>query len=146
MNKSPKDLKKFMRSLENYMSFILGAIKDLLYISAIAFIFTITFLVRHPIERLLSAYRDRFGNILTIEIYQNICRILGRKLSKAKIARILRVLNMTKSPRLVGDKIEPVVANSGPRSPHRTNRNDLVPTWREFVQFLLRSPVEEDVT
>ena len=26
MNKSPKDLKKFMRSLENYMSFILGAI------------------------------------------------------------------------------------------------------------------------
>ena len=53
---------------------------------------------------------------------------------------------MTKSPRLAGDNIEPVVANSGPRSPHRTNRNDLVPTWREFVQFLLRSPVEEDVT
>ena len=53
---------------------------------------------------------------------------------------------MTKSPRLAGDNIEPVVFISGPRSPHRTNRNDLVPTWREFVQFLLRSPVEEDVT
>ena len=102
--------------------------------------------MRHPIERLLSAYRDRFGNILTIEIYQNSCRILGRKLSKAKIARILRVLNMTKSPRLAGDNIEPVVFISGPRSPHRNDRSDLVPTWREFVQFVLRSPVEEDVT
>ena len=29
----------------------------------------IYFLVRHPIERLLSAYRDRFGNILTIKAF-----------------------------------------------------------------------------
>lgn len=53
---------------------------------------------------------------------------------------------MTKSPRLAGDNIEPVVFISGPRSPHRNDRSDLVPTWREFVQFVLRSPVEEDVT
>ena len=102
--------------------------------------------MRHPIERLLSAYRDRFGNILPIKTYRNISRILGRKLSKAKIAGIWKALNITRSSRLTGDNTEPVVTTAGPRSPHRTNRTDLVPSWREFVQFVLRSPVEDDVT
>ena len=106
----------------------------------------IYFLVRHPIERLLSAYRDRFGNILPIKTYQNISRILGRKLSKSKIAGIWKALNITKSSRLPGHNTEPVASVVGPRSPHRTNRTDLVPSWREFVEFVLRSPVEDDVT
>ena len=76
---------------------------------------------------MLSAYRDR---------------LLGRKLPRSQVLKMFQRLNITTSPGTLRNSRSPPV---GPRSIHTPGRDVPVPSWREFVHFLLRSSVEEDV-
>ena len=70
-------------------------------------------LVRHPFERLLSAYRDRVaGGKTKYRVYKNMEKILGLK-------RVDTVL-----------KAGPVA----------------IPTWPEFVKYLIRTSQNQDVS
>ena len=78
--------------------------------------------VRHPIERLLSAYRDR---------------VFGLKVSYSFYARLAKTLKLTRTDtKLPGKK---KVAGKV------VSRKIAVPTWPEFVAYILKTSTQKDV-
>ena len=77
--------------------------------------------MRHPIERLLSAYRDR---------------VAGLKVSYGFYSRLAKTLKLTRTDatlkkKTVGGKV--------------TGGRVAVPTWPEFVTFILKTNARQDV-
>ena len=75
-------MKKFVGLLDDYLKIIIGGNN---YIDILIFSqkFWFICLVRHPVERLLSAYRDR---------------LLGRKLARSQVLKMFQRLNITTTP------------------------------------------------
>ena len=78
--------------------------------------------MRHPIERLLSAYRDR---------------VAGLKVSYGFYSRLAKALKLTRTDATLLKK------NAAGKV---TKRRVAVPTWPEFVTFILKTNARQDVS
>ena len=86
--------------------------------------------MRHPIERLVSAYRDR---------------IAGLKASYAQYAAMARTLKLKRRDAVLEVRYKPRRGKKGAKEVV-TRRPISVPTWPEFVKFLLVLPTVKDVS
>ena len=78
--------------------------------------------MRHPIERLLSAYRDR---------------VAGLKISYDFYARLAKALKLTRTDTILPGKKKGAATGAGKRI--------AVPTWPEFVSFILQTDTRHNV-
>ena len=78
--------------------------------------------MRHPIERLLSAYRDR---------------VAGLKISYTFYLRLAKTLKLKRTDATLPSKKKVAGKVSG--------RRVAVPTWSEFVTYILRTNIKHDV-
>ena len=86
--------------------------------------------MRHPIERLVSAYRDR---------------IAGLKASYAQYAAMARTLKLKRRDAVLEVRYKPRRGRKGAKEVV-TRRPISVPTWPEFVKFILVLPTVKDVS
>ena len=86
--------------------------------------------MRHPIERLVSAYRDR---------------IAGLKASYAQYAAMARTLKLQRRDAVLEVRYKPRRGRKGAKEVV-TRRPISVPTWPEFVKFILVLPTVKDVS
>ena len=86
--------------------------------------------MRHPIERLVSAYRDR---------------IAGLKASYAQYAAMARTLKLRRRDAGLEGRYKPRRGRKGAKEVV-TRRPISVPTWPEFVKFILVLPTVKDVS
>ena len=91
------------------------------------------FAVRHPIERLLSAYRDRIAGLkASYKQYTNIARTLRLRRKDAVIEVKYKTKRKIKGQGFVEKEIV-----------HK--RDVTVPTWPEFVNYILHTSDSKDV-
>ena len=86
--------------------------------------------MRHPIERLVSAYRDR---------------IAGLKASYAQYAAMARTLKLKRRDAVLEVRYKPRRGRKGAKEVV-TRRPISVPSWPEFVKFILVLPTVKDVS
>ena len=94
----------------------------------------ITFTVRHPIERLLSAYRDR---------------IAGLKASYKQYMAMAKTLHLRRKDAVIEVKYttKRKVKGKGSVVKEIKNKRDVsVPTWPEFVNYILLTGYSKDVS
>ena len=113
----------FIEAAKSYQNIILG-----IYVNR-ELTLTATFPVRHPIERLLSAYRDR---------------VAGLKFSASFYLKVASTLHIRRN-----DAVLPVKSKQSKQGRRRlkpNGQNITVPTWSEFVDYVLKINPLKDVS
>ena len=106
---SPKSLSSYHRAVATYQNILL---------------------VRHPLERILSAYRDRIAGLKgSFEFYKKLAGALHLRRVDTSVEYSVRRKNK-KGERYLFNYTKPVA----------------VPTWPEFVRYLLRTQRSQDVS
>ena len=106
---SPKSLSSYHRAVATYQNILL---------------------VRHPIERILSAYRDRVAGLkASFEFYKKVAGALHLRRVDTSLEYSVRRKNK-KGERYLFNYTKPVA----------------VPTWPEFVRYLLKTKRSQDVS
>jgi len=107
---TPKTTKVYQNTVANYENIIL---------------------VRHPIERLVSAYRDK---------------IAGLKASYKQYTNIARALHLRRNDAVIDVKLKTKTRKEGKINSKETieKKSISVPSWPEFVEYLLRTSTEKD--
>ena len=128
----PKSAKKYFNVVQSYSNIILGKTSSPLQ-SKPSKILSPFLPVRHPIERLLSAYRDR---------------IAGLKSSYKQYTTMARVLHLKRKDAVIEVKYKTKRKVQGKGSVTREivhKRDVTVPTWPEFVNYILHTSDRYDV-
>ena len=127
----PKSAKKYLNVVQSYSNIILGE-NTFSRVETSQNLFSLLS-VRHPIERLLSAYRDR---------------IAGLKSSYKQYTTMARVLHLKRKDAVIEVKYKTKrkVQGKGFVSREIVHKRDVtVPTWPEFVNYILHTSDRYDV-
>ncbi|RXG51735.1 Carbohydrate sulfotransferase 11 [Armadillidium vulgare] len=115
--------------------------------------YTVKFmLVRHPFERLISAYRDKFENATQKYFYQlygesMVKRLKGSVTFHKKWEVISRFLFHATIDNFLGKlqrEVSLFISNKRPISSGNPFANPIGPTFEEFVKFVLSYPTNDD--